>query len=308
MWLFHNKNKYEYEYDNIYSLKKYVDKKKIIFYVFLVVLILLALILITYYTIDTRKRISKEESFEKQVIEYQQKVEENKRKEEERQAKIPKLTDEGKENIKHIYKSDIKRAFITFDDGPSNNTGYILDILKEKNVKATFFVLGMQAEKFPETLKRIYDEGHYIANHGYSHSYSNIYSSPEEVLNEYNKCNQIVANSLGVPEYNSHLFRFPGGSVGGKYKQIKSQAIPLLEQNGIVYVDWNALTGDSEKQNPSEEYLMNNLQQTTKGKNSLVVLMHDSEAKKITADTLPEVIEYLQQEGYQFQNFYDVMK
>jgi peptidoglycan/xylan/chitin deacetylase (PgdA/CDA1 family) len=111
-----------------------------------------------------------------------------------------------------------------------------------------------------------------------------------------------------VQEYNSHLFRFPGGSVGGKYSEIKNQAITLLEQNDILYVDWNALTGDSEKTNPTEEYLMNNLQRTTKDKNSVVILMHDSQTKRITVDTLPKVIEYLQQQGYEFQNFYDIIK
>ena len=96
--------------------------------------------------------------------------------------------------------------------------------------------------------------------------------------------------------------------LGGKYAKIKEQAIPLLEQNNILYVDWNALTGDSEKTNPTEEYLMNNLQQTTNEKNSVVILMHDSQAKKITVDCLPKVIEYLKQQGYEFDNFYSIIK
>ena len=116
-----------------------------------------------------------------------------------------------------------------------------------------------------------------------------------------------MANTINVPEYNSHLFRFPGGSVGGKYAQIKSQAISILEQNNIAYMDWNSLTGDSEKVNPSEEYLMDNLQKTSQGKNSLVILMHDSQAKKVTVDFLPKVIEYLKQQGYEFDNFYNII-
>ena len=127
-------------------------------------------------------------------------------------------------------------------------------------------------------------------------------------MNEYNRCNQIVANTIGVPEYNSHLFRFPGGSVGGKYANIKSEAMPLLEQNNILYVDWNSLTGDSEKSDPTEEYLMNNLQNTTSGKNNLVILMHDSHSKEITVQFLPKVIEFLRQQGYEFENFYSIIK
>lgn len=299
----------QYHGYNIYSMKKYVDKKRIIFSIIVGILIIITLCLVIYYTIDTSIRVKKSKQYALQIIEYQKEQEEIERqKEAERQAKIPNLTEKGKENVKNIYHSETKRAFLTFDDGPSQNTNDILNLLKDNNIKATFFVLGSQVEVFPETTNRIYNEGHFIANHGYSHKYSSIYQSPEQILNEYNQCNQIVANTIGVPEYNSHLFRFPGGSVGGKYAQIKSQAIPLLEQNNILYVDWNSLTGDSEKVNPTEEYLMENLQRTSQGKNSLVLLMHDSQSKRITIDFLPKVIEYLKQQGYEFDNFYSIIK
>lgn len=307
MGIFRNKD--QYEGYNIYSMKKYVDKKRITFIVIAIVVIIITLSMSIYYLVDTTLRVKKSKEFEKQIIEYnQQQQEEAKQKEIEKQAKIPKLTEQGKENIKNIYNTDKKVAYLTFDDGPSNNTHQILDILKQNNIKATFFVLGSQVEIFPETTNRIYNEGHYIANHGYSHKYSEIYQSPEQVLNEFNQCNQIVAKTINVPEYNSHLFRFPGGSVGGKYAELKKQAITVLEQNNILHIDWNALTGDSEKVNPTEEYLMDNLQKTTEGKNSLVILMHDAQAKKITAETLPKVIEYLQQQGYSFESFYDIIK
>ena len=307
MGIFRNKD--QYEGYNIYSMKKYVDKKRITFIVIAIVAIIITLSMSIYYLVDTTLRVKKSKEFEKQIIEYnQQQQEDAKQKEIEKQAKIPKLTEQGKENIKNIYHTDKKVAYLTFDDGPSNNTHQILDILKQNNIKATFFVLGSQVEIFPETTNRIYNEGHYIANHGYSHKYSEIYQSPEQVLNEFNQCNQIVAKTINVPEYNSHLFRFPGGSVGGKYAELKKQAVTLLEQNDILHIDWNSLTGDSEKVNPTEEYLMDNLQKTTEGKNSLVILMHDAQAKKITAETLPKVIEYLQQQGYSFESFYDIIK
>lgn len=294
--------KEQYQSYNIYSLKKYVDKKRIIFNIVVSILTIITLLLVLYYVIDTTLRVKKSKQFMAQIVEYKEELDK------EKEQKIPKLTDEGKENIKKIYNSETKRAFLTFDDGPSQNTNDILNILQENNIKATFFVLGSQVEKMPEMTKKIYNEGHYIANHGYSHIYSIIYQSPEQVLNEYNQCNQIIANTIGVPEYNSHLFRFPGGSVGGYYAQIKEQARALLEQNNILYVDWNSLTGDSEKANPTEEYLMNNLQKTTKEKNSVVLLMHDSQSKKETVEFLPKVIEYLKQQGYEFENFYNIIK
>ena len=225
-----------------------------------------------------------------------------------RQEKLPKLTEEGKEFIKHIYSSDTKRAFLTFDDGPSSNTNQILDILNERGIKATFFVLGSNVEKNPEMVKRMYDEGHFIANHGYSHVYETIYQSPQAVLDEYNRCNQVVRDAIGEQEYNSHLFRFPGGLVGGKYADIKNQANDLLLQNDIVHVDWNALNGDSETTSPTIEYEVQRIQETVGDKQSVVILMHDAQAKTVTVEALPTIIDYLKGQGYEFKNFYEIIK
>ena len=223
-----------------------------------------------------------------------------------REAKLPKLTEVGIQNLENIYHSEEKRVFLTFDDGPSPVTNQILDTLRENDIKATFFVLGTSVKNFPETTKKIYDEGHFIANHGYSHVYSSIYSSKEAVLDEYNRCNDAVKEALGEPEFNSHLFRFPGGLPGGKYANLKQEAKQLLNENGILNIDWNALSGDAEKQNPTPEYLMERIRVTSEGKNSIVVLMHDAAAKKTTADMLPEIIAYYREQGYEFKSFYDI--
>lgn len=136
--------------------------------------------------------------------------------EKKRQEKIPKLTEQGKNNVEKIYRSETKRAFLTFDDGPSTVTPTILDILQQENIKATFFVLGSNVNRRPEMVKRMYEEGHYVANHGYTHVYASIYDTPQSVLEEFNQCNEAVRNAIGVPEYNSHLFRYPGGLVRRK--------------------------------------------------------------------------------------------
>lgn len=181
-------------------------------------------------------------------------------------------------------------------------------MLKQENVKATFFVLGSRVDAMPEIVKRIYDEGHYIANHGYSHVYSSIYASPQAVLDEYNQCNDSVKNAIGVPEYNSHLFRFPGGLTGGRYADIKLQAKELLSQNDILNIDWNALSGDSETTEPTIEYEMERIKQTVSNKNSAVILMHDAQAKRVTAEALPQIISWLKENGYEFKNFYEIIK
>lgn len=220
----------------------------------------------------------------------------------------PILTQNGIEALKKIYKQENKQAFLTFDDGPSKQvTIPILDLLKQEKIKATFFVLGSRVELYPQIVKRAYKEGHYIANHGYSHKYSNIYGTATTVLEEYNKTNQAVKNAIGNKEYNTNVFRFPGGSVGGKYNNVKSEAKQLLEQNNIATLDWNALTGDTEGLNTKEK-LINRLKETTQNKNSIVILMHDAADKKYTYESLPEVIQYLRKEGYEFKNLYDVIK
>ena len=293
---------------NIYLIhtKDKFTKKLRIQLVVLIVLILALLIFIAGYSIDIIRNNKIYKQYEEQLaILKQQEIE---RQEAEKQAKIPQLTEQGKENIKNIYHSDTKRAFLTFDDGPSSITNTILDVLKQENVKATFFVLGSRVEAKPDVVKRIYDEGHYIANHGYSHVYENIYASPQAVLDEYNKCNEAVKNAIGVPEYNSHLFRFPGGLVGGKYADIKCQANELLEQKNIVHVDWNALNGDAETNNLTIDFELLRLQETVQNKNSIVILMHDAPAKKVTAEALPQIISFLREQGYEFKNFYEIIK
>ena len=298
------KEGYELDIYNINSNKSRLNKRKIFILIVLIfILLLLILIVINSIKIINANKVYKQYENQLEVLNFQKQQEEAKK-----QAKIPKLTDEGRKNIDEIYHSDTKRAFLTFDDGPSSITNTILDILKQEDVKATFFVLGNRVEKNPEAVKRIYDEGHYIANHGYSHIYENIYASPEAVLDEYNRCNDAVKNAIGVQEYNSHLFRFPGGLAGGKYADIKNQANELLKQNDIMHIDWNALNGDAETNELSIEFEMCRLQETTQNKNSIVVLMHDTPLKKVTAEALPQIITYLKDQGYEFKSFYDIIK
>ena len=217
-------------------------------------------------------------------------------------------TEKFMDTIDNIYNGEEgKRVFLTFDDGPTREvTPHILDILKEYNIKATFFVLGTYAKKNPDIIKRAYDEGHYIANHGYSHKYSTIYKSADTVLGEYNKTEEIIKEALNDDSYSSHLFRFPGGSHGGPYEKIKKQARKKLKEKRIAYLDWSALTYDAIGVN-SKEKILQNLKSTINGWNNVVVLMHDAADKQITYESLEDIIKYLQNEGYVFKNIYDII-
>ena len=179
--------------------------------------------------------------------------------------------------------------------------------LKQENIKATFFLLGSRVELEPEMAKREYNEGHYLASHGYSHVYSQIYASPQSVLDEYNKSVVVIRNAIGVQEYEPHLFRFPGGYAGGKYASIKKEAAQLLDQNGILHVDWNALTSDAAGAKTTDEFIAE-LDKTVPKHNSVVVLMHDAGNKTATAEALPTIIKYFRERGFEFENFYNIMK
>ena len=203
---------------------------------------------------------------------------------------------------------ELKVVYLTFDDGPSSNvTPMVLDTLKAENIKATFFLLGSRVELSPEIVKREFDEGHYLASHGYSHVYSQIYASPQSVLDEYNNCITAIRNAIGMPDYNPHLFRFPGGYWGGKYASIKTEALTLLNENNIAHIDWNALTSDAAGAKTTEEFIAE-LDKTVPKHNSVVVLMHDAGGKKATAEALPTIISYFRNQGFEFDNFYSIIK
>ena len=211
-------------------------------------------------------------------------------------------------NVENIYNgTEEKRVFLTFDDGPSKSvTPHILDVLKENNIKATFFVLGNRVKLNPDLVKREYNEGHYIANHGYSHKYSKIYVNTKTVLDEYYKTEKQIQNAIGDSNYTSCLFRFPGGSVGGAYYKIKKQAKTELKKKNIAYLDWNALTNDAAGANTKEK-LIKNLKKTVGNHTNVVLLMHDASDKILTYETLNQVITYLKQKGYSFKNMYDLL-
>lgn len=295
---------YYYEYENLaITVVKQVNKKKVMCLLIILLIVLLCLFLFVFSVYKKMVAIKNDTiPLEEIAIEENQVTEEK-----QSEIRLPLLTQQGRDNMANIYKSEQKVAYLTFDDGPSAKvTPQILSILDQYEIKATFFVLGCNVDKNPEIVKQAYEKGHYIANHSYSHEYSIIYSSAQTLLDEYIRTEQSIRNAIGVQNYSCNLFRFPGGSMGKKYRAVKDQAIQLLSDNNILYVDWNALNNDSVGK-PTAESLVNDLKTTVGTKNSVVILMHDTGAKQLTVDTLPQVLDYLIQQGYTFKTFYDVI-
>ncbi len=218
------------------------------------------------------------------------------------------LSTELVEKIATITKNEKKVAYLTFDDGPTTSvTPKILDILKAENVKASFFVIGKYVDRHPEIVRREYEEGHYIANHGYDHDNSILYKSNESFKNEVEKTDIAIGKAIGVEDYCSHIFRFPNGFMSPANKSRKKEVLKVLEEMQYTYVDWNCLNNDSVKKY-SKQQLLNNLKKTAKNKGSLVVLMHDTKDVNDSSTILKESIDYLKSEGYEFKNFYDLLQ
>ena len=210
------------------------------------------------------------------------------------------------QKIFNLMNGDEKIAYLTFDDGPTlKSTPKVLDILSEENVKATFFVIGKHVKEHPEIVKRAYDEGHYIANHGYSHHNDKLYASANSFINEILSTDVEITRAIGIENYSSHVFRFPNGYMASSYKTKKQEYAEFLSDIDYTYIDWNALNKDSEKKY-SNAGLLNNLKESSKNKGTLVILMHDTSDVNETHLVLKDSIQYLKEQGYIFQNFYDL--
>lgn len=188
------------------------------------------------------------------------------------------LTEEYQEQIASGITQGIdyyfhpKTMYLTFDDGPSvENTGRVLDVLKERNIKATFFLVGENVEKHPEMAKRIVEEGHTIGIHCNNHDYDTIYASVDNYIEDFEKARQTILEVTGV-EVN--IFRFPGGSVNNHNKKVRKKIIKEMTERGYIYYDWNASLEDAVRQAEPEELVAAGVE-TTLGRKKVVMLAHD---------------------------------
>ena len=177
-------------------------------------------------------------------------------------------------------------------------------LLKSEDIKASFFVIGKSVDAHPEIVKRAYNEGHYIANHGYDHNNAVLYQSSESFINEIEKTDLAIGKAIGIDDYCSHIFRFPNGFMSPLYKSKKKKAVSLLSNLNYAYIDWNCLNNDSiKKYSPSQ--LLNNLKKSCKNKKTLIILMHDTKDVSDSSMALKDSIAYIKSQGYEFKNFYE---
>lgn len=206
-----------------------------------------------------------------------------------------------------VNADGVKKAYLTFDDGPNNSvTTGVLDVLRRYNVKATFFLVGSLIEKYPDVARRIYEEGHCLANHSYNHNYDELYADNVSFMTQVQKTDDLIKKITCDNNY-PKVFRFPGGGYKtGKFGEAKQNYKVKISEEGFRYCDWNSLTGDAEAASPSAEHIIERLKKTTGDKEDVVILMHDAVAKTITLKTLPTVLEYLISQGYSFDTLDNV--
>lgn len=183
-----------------------------------------------------------------------------------------------------------KTMYLTFDDGPSpENTVRVLDILKERDIRATFFLVGENVRRYPEIVQRIVAEGHTIGIHCDSHDYNRIYASADSYLADFEAAHQTLLELTGI---DVKLFRFPGGSVNDFNAGVRDEIIREMTARGCIYFDWNASLEDATAEADPAQLVANGVS-TTLGRQKVVMLAHD--VKTHTAlcletllDSLPE--------------------
>ena len=196
----------------------------------------------------------------------------------------------------NVLKKDVKKVYLTFDDGPSPITDEILAVLDYYGVKATFFVLGDKSDIFDDDYSDIVNRGHVLALHSYSHDYDKIYESIgafEKDLVELEKKLYYLTNTR------SKIFRFPGGSsigcLDGKIDTFKK----YLNEREIVYYDWNVVYDDKAFKDMSDEAIANSLFEDIEEHSESIVLLHDWASSQKMLRMLPILIEKLLEDDIQ---------
>lgn len=183
---------------------------------------------------------------------------------------------------------DIRKVYLTFDDGPSMYTERILDILDQYHVKATFFVTGEEAVSHPERYQEIVERGHTLGMHSYSHKYSDIYASVQNFTKDLKKLQDFLYDTTGIE---SNLYRFPGGSSNTVSTIPMKNFCDYLKQEKITYFDWNISSKDASIPTLTADEIVENCTENLEKYQNAVILMHDSAEKKTTVEALAPIIE-----------------
>ena len=292
--------------------KNKVYSIKLVIILLVISIILLALTIFIFIKYNDEKELNKNytENLSKQTKEYDKikpDLDEIKAKEDEL-VNIDDSIAKAKEEVYKLTvdlekailegKTTYKIAYITFDDGPYYLTHSVIDVLKEKRVKATFFTIGLNKDVCFDNgwadcsimYKKIVDNGHTIANHTYSHLiFNGLYSSTYSFISSVEQQENMIKERTG---YKTNIVRFPGGSATAGY--LRDSIIGELRNRGYGWVDWTAQDGDGGSLSDTTT-AWNNLYSTI-NENIEVVLFHDY--NYTTYSILPGFIDWLESNNY----------
>lgn len=197
-----------------------------------------------------------------------------------------------------------RRVCLTFDDGPSENTLPLLEILAQEQVPATFFVCSQEINQpYLPLVRQIVQQGHQVAMHSATHRYGVIYRSSEAFWQDIKALRQALEPYVSLADLT--WLRFPGGStntVSHKYggtsimKTLKAQT----EEKGWHWIDWNVCGEDATAAHPDADQILRNIREDAQGVDTCVVLLHDTKATGQTVRALPAIIQWFRGEGYTF--------
>ncbi len=200
---------------------------------------------------------------------------------------------------KTVYKSEVpnneKVIALTFDDGPwKETTQQMLDILKQNNIKATFFWIGTSIQENPEMAKKVVADGHAIGNHTWHHWYKQMDTATAK--SEIDKTADLIYKTTGVK---TTLFRPPGGYLNnGLAAYAKSQ--------NYTVVMWSQTSADTDPKAKYEVFVKNVLRDAKPGS---IVLMHDGGGdRRRTVQALPKIISGLKEKGYRFVTVPEILE
>lgn len=179
-----------------------------------------------------------------------------------------------------------KTVYLTFDDGPTPDvTEWVLDILAQHQIKATFFCIGNNIEKHPDIFRKVVEAGHAVANHTFNHL-NGWNTDNEKYFENIDACEKVMQDANTV-----RLFRPPYGKIK------RSQKKEVLKR-GYRIIMWDVLSADFDRTITPEQCLQNVIRNTTDGS---VIIFHDSiKAQENLRHALPKAIEFLKEKGFRF--------
>lgn len=224
---------------------------------------------------------------------------------------------EIRDNMENYNYQGKKLAFLTFDDGVNTQTSIkILQVLKDNEINATFFIPGinLENEENQKVLKKLYEDGNAIATHSYNHDYELLYpgrqADSNQIVKEHKETVDLMKSILG-DDFDTKLFRYPGGHMSWDWDSIQVSDKALSDM-GVTWIDWNSMTGDAQpidagpndiSRPQSVDQVISNFEQSLgyiANPNQVVILMHDALDKDLTPESLQALINHLKNEGYEF--------